>query len=679
MDDTLQEFVVETRESLSALDLELLRLEKNPKDKDLINRVFRLVHTVKGNCGFLNLPRLENVTHHTETILGRYRSGALDVTPDSVSLLLQSLDRIKSIVGSLAETGEEPKGDDKPLLALLDLAALTAKPAAAPATAPPAVPVEDIAASVRLSLATLENILSSVSELVLTRNQILQGAGTATPELKAHISRLNRAVSGLQEDVMKARLQPLQAAFSKLPRMVRDLAADLGKKIRLELEGEDTEIDRQVLELMRDPLTHLVRNAADHGLEKPGPRIAAGKHAEGCIRVRAHHEGGQVVIVIEDDGQGLDPAAIGRKALEKGVVTLDSLRAMNERQVRQLIFTPGFSTANAVTALSGRGVGLDVVRTNIEKIGGTVDIASEVGKGTAFTLRIPLTVAIVPAMILSVAGAPYAVAQAQVREVLRLRRNGPHRIELVGDEKFLRLRGALLPLVSLQSILGAGDAPDANHPCCIIVLGEGRQAYGVIVDGVHSTEEIVVRPVLSILAQQRVYSGCSVLGDGCVVLILDPAGIAAAGGIDLSRAAEEKSLPPPAPGPAPEPLLVFREAGRDYALRLSDVWRLEKVDITTVAEVGGLSVTEYLDKLLPLCFLHGRPQNPPKGRAKMLVLQEQGQPRAGLVIEEVTDILSARIDDAAGEGIIGTAVMNHRPLPVLEATGCIRRARGEGV
>ncbi len=673
MDESLQEFVVETRESLGALDLELLRLEKNPKDKELINRVFRLVHTVKGNCGFLNLPRLENVTHHTETILGRYRSGALEVTPDSASLLLQSLDRIKAIVAGLAETGQEPKGDDKPLLALLDLATLTATPASGIAVLPPPAPVEDIAASVRLSLATLENILSSVSELVLTRNQILQGAGTATLELKAHIARLNRAVSGLQEDVMRARLQPLQAAFAKLPRMVRDLAADLGKKIKLELEGEDTEIDRQVLDLIRDPLTHLVRNAADHGLEKPAARIAAGKHAEGRICVRAHHEGGQVVIIIEDDGQGLDPAAIGRKALEKGIVTLDALRGMNERQVRQLIFTAGFSTAQAVTAVSGRGVGLDVVRANIEKIGGTVDISSEVGKGTQFTLRIPLTVAIVPALILSVGGTPYAIAQSQVREVLRLRRNGPQRIEDVGDEKFLRLRGTLIPLVSLQSALGL-DATDADtRQGCVIILGEGRQAYGVIVDGVHSTEEIVVRPVLSLLSQQRLYSGCSVLGDGCVVLILDPAGIAAAGGIDLARVTEEKPQAPVDTGPPPQPLLLFRESGHNYALPLRQVWRLEKIDMSTVSEVGGLIVTEYRGRLLPLCFLHGRPA----GRAKMLVLQEDAVPRAGLVIEEVTDILSARIDDGAGEGILGTAVINTRAIPVLDASVCIQQARGK--
>jgi len=440
MDDLIQEFLTETTESLNALDSDIVKLEQNPNDKELIGRIFRLVHTVKGTCGFLGLQRLEKVAHHSENIMGRYRDGSLQVTVASVSLILEAFDRIKEIVAGIAATEKEPAGDDSALIAKLDAvfegkdvpapapAAAAAPPppaapaqaekkfvptpdqlfepvkaegyspapAAASAPAPAAVETKKAAAtaaaateekSLRVNVEVLENLMTMVSELVLTRNQLLQILRTQhdspfTPPLQ----RLSHVVSELQEGVMQTRMQPIGNAWSKLPRIIRDLSVELHKKINLDMRGSETELDRQVLELIKDPLTHMVRNSGDHGIETPADRLAAGKPEEGTIVLNAFHEGGHIVIEISDDGRGLNTDRIRQKAVEKGVATEEQVRTMTDQQVQQFIFAAGFSTAEKVTSVSGRGVGMDVVRTNIEKIGGTVEMKSVWGKGTGHRL-----------------------------------------------------------------------------------------------------------------------------------------------------------------------------------------------------------------------------------------------------------------------------------------------------
>lgn len=522
MDDLLQDFIAETSDSMAALDNDLVDLERHPDDAALIGRIFRLVHTVKGNCGFLGLPRIENVAHHAENVLGQYRSGALKATPDSVSLVLQSLDRIKEILSGLAATGREPAGDDAALVRLLGMAAVEnpGGGAVAESTPPPARDKPAPETSLRVGVETLENIMATVSDLVLTRNLLLShpaGAGTKEP-----LQRLDRAVSQLQEDVMKARLQPVGLLWDRMPRLLRDVAIDLGLKVRLEQEGAQTGLDRQVLELLRDPLTHLVRNAAAHGIEKPAERAAMGKPPEGVIKLAARQQGGQVVMTVSDDGRGLDVQAILEKAAARGLADEAALKSMTPEQAWRLILAPGFSTAREVSPAAGRGVGMDVVRENVEKAGGTLDISSVPGRGTVFTLRVPLALSIARALLAQVEDVRVAVLQSTVREVVMLKRDGPHRIERKDGARFLRLRDALLPLVSLHAHFGF-DAQAAKSLRPFVIVFEGRGgAFGIIVDRVLAAEEIVIRPVHSVLRGQRLFAGNALLGDGGVVMVLDP-------------------------------------------------------------------------------------------------------------------------------------------------------------
>jgi two-component system chemotaxis sensor kinase CheA len=560
MDDLLADFLTETHEGLTALDSALLRLERTPDDQPTLSEVFRLVHTIKGTCGFLGLARLEAVAHAAENVLGRYRDGSLPVTPAGISLILSSLDRIKAIVAGLESTGAEPAGDDAPLIEALNAAAegraiAAAAPAAAPqaevpapaaapaaampvaeapaAPAPAAAPEAPAAAAeatggiaapqtIRVAVDVLEDLMTLVSELVLTRNQLLQLArGHHSDAFAVPLQRLSHITSDLQEGVMKTRMQPIGNAWSKLPRLVRDLSIELGKKIELDMRGAQTELDRQVLELIRDPLTHMVRNSGDHGLETPEQRRAAGKPETGRILLNAYHEGGHIIIEVGDDGRGLPIERIRAKALANGLATEAELAQMHEREVLRFIFAPGFSTAQQVTSVSGRGVGMDVVKTNIEKIGGTVELSSKEGRGTTFTIKIPLTLAIVSALIVEAGGERFALPQIGVVELVRVAaggagghaaggagghaagganavaaagaQDGGPRIERIKDAPVLRLRDRLLPLVSLAGLLRL-PAPDSQAEGFVAVMQVGGQAFGIILDRVFDTEEIVVKP-----------------------------------------------------------------------------------------------------------------------------------------------------------------------------------------
>ena len=543
MDDLLSEFLTETAESLDVVDVELVKFEQDPNNADILDNIFRLVHTIKGTCGFLGLPRLESLAHAAETLMGKYRDGS-PVTPEGVSVILETIDRLKEILGELEETGAEPAGSDDDLISQLDAfsgvgaAAATADappadeaPAAgeAPAEPEPAdaasagpeleiverelkpgevsldelekafqeapgpelgapeasgaddaqaevpaeAPVADAAAaaaegadagkpkeqavknqSIRVNVDTLEHLMTMVSELVLTRNQLLEMVRRLDDsEFKVPLQRLSTVTAELQDGVMKTRMQPIGNAWQKLPRIMRDLSKELDKKIELDMTGAETELDRQILELIKDPLTHMVRNSADHGLETTEDRIKAGKSETGTISLSAYHEGGHIIILVEDDGKGLDASKIKAKLLENGLVTPAELEKMTEAQIHKHIFAAGFSTATKVTNVSGRGVGMDVVRTNIELIGGTVDVTSEQGKGSTFTIKIPLTLAIVSALIVEACNQRFAIPQLSVVELVRTHENAEHRIEMINDTPVLRLRNKLLPLIKLSKLL----------------------------------------------------------------------------------------------------------------------------------------------------------------------------------------------------------------------------------
>ncbi|MBV8653377.1 MAG: chemotaxis protein CheW [Alphaproteobacteria bacterium] len=751
MDDLLSEFLTETTENLSVLDLELVRLEQNPNDPALLSNIFRLVHTIKGTCGFLGLARLEAVAHAGENVLGKIRDGELSVTPEAISLILESLDCVKSIMAALEATEAEPPGDDASLIDRLNAFASggtaaapkaeAAKPAKAKAVEPPkeaepakaaepdiveapvaeaapvaAAPVEEVAApvaeaapvehhevaeeapapaaqrqaqaeskqaeskdsavagqSIRVNVDLLENLMTMVSELVLTRNQLMQILRSQKDsEFTTPLQRLSHVTTELQEGVMKTRMQPIGNAWQKLPRIIRDLSLELGKKIDLRMLGAETELDRQVLEMIKDPLTHMVRNSADHGIEQPADRVKAGKPDQGTITLNAYHEGGHIVIEISDDGRGLALDKIKKKAMENGLATEAELATMTDQQIQQFIFKAGFSTAAKVTSVSGRGVGMDVVRTNIEKIGGTIEMKSTAGKGSAFIIKIPLTLAIVSALIVECAKERFAIPQISVVELVRAAENSENKIERVHDTPVLRLRNRLLPLVSLQELLHLGKpAADASETF-VVVTQVGTYSFGIIVDRVFDTEEIVVKPVAPILRDITMFSGNTILGDGSVIMILDPNGIAAASGeMRVEEGVQQQAATTRADKAGERTSLLLFRAGGDgpKAVPLALVARLEEVELDKIEESNGKPVVQYRGKLMPLVTIDPSYTMGKEGRQPVLVFAD-GDRSMGLVVDEILDIVEDELNvelSADQKGYLGSAIIVGKATNVIDA------------
>jgi two-component system, chemotaxis family, sensor kinase CheA len=760
MDDLLSEFLTETNESLAVLDLELVKLEQNPNERGLLSNIFRIVHTIKGTCGFLGLPRLEALAHASENVLGKIRDGEQVVTPQAVSLILKSLDQIKSLLAQLEQNEAEPAGDDAELIQRLNqLAASGEAPATAPATAPkpapapekptaaapapaaagptpavaspaakappapeppaapapaasvaapppqtaaapaPPAPASDAKAtearepkkeeikeagetkesavaaqSIRVNVDLLENLMTMVSELVLTRNQLMQILRSQKDsEFGAPLQRLSHVTTELQEGVMKTRMQPIGNAWAKLPRIVRDLSHELRKKIELQMHGAETELDRQVLEMIKDPLTHMVRNSADHGIEMPADRAAKGKPETGIITLNAYHEGGHIIIEIGDDGRGLDIEKIKQKALATGVATESDLAAMSEQQIQQFIFKAGFSTAAKVTSVSGRGVGMDVVRTNIEKIGGTVEMKSQRGKGSTFVIKIPLTLAIVSALIVECAGERFAIPQISVVELVRASANSETTIEWLNNAPVLRLRDRLLPLVSLQELLKLGKRDERPSETFIIVAQVGTYAFGIMVDRVFDTEEIVVKPVAPILRDITMFSGNTILGDGSVIMILDPNGIAAATGeITVSESAVRTDSAA-ARASAREhvtSLLLFRAgSGAPKAVPLALVARLEEIELAQIEYSHDKPVVQYRGKLMPLVTVEEGSTIGKSGRQPVLVFADKDH-TMGLMVDEIVDIVEERLNIEVAvdrKGLIGSAIIAGKATDLIDA------------
>ena len=500
--------------------------------------------------------------------------------------------------------------------------------------------------SIRVNVEVLENLMTVVSELVLIRNQLIQTL-RIDPEspFAGPLHRLNQVTSELQEGVMTTRMQPISGAWAKLPRLVRDLASDLGKQIELVMSGQDTELDRQVLELIKDPLTHMIRNAADHGIEAPDRRRAKGKAELGRISLQARHEGGAIVVEMSDDGRGLPADAIRAKAVSNGLITTAQAAAMTDAEARQLIFTAGFSTADQVTSVSGRGVGMDVVRTNIEKIGGVIELTSVEGQGTRFTIRIPLTLSIVSALIVESCGERFAMPQSSIIELVSAR-NGEvggegRRIEEINGAAVLRLRDRLLPLVSLQTLLGLEAEEAARGDACIVVARVGAFSFGVIVDRVFDTEEIVVKPVASILRHLKLYSGATILGDGSVIMILDFKGMSLEAGAGHLVNSGDEVRDPAAPAQAVETrtLLVFRTLqGGMKAASLDSVARIEDLDCATIEQVDRRAVIQYRGELMPVVGCDGARPDVDTGRRPLLVFS-RGADSMGVLAEEIIDIV----------------------------------------
>jgi two-component system chemotaxis sensor kinase CheA len=759
MDDLLREFLTETSESLDTVDNQLVKFEQEPNNAKILDNIFRLVHTIKGTCGFLGLPRLEALAHAGETLMGKFRDG-MPVTAEAVTLILSSIDRIKEILGGLEATEAEPDGSDQDLIVKLEemvergMAAMSepvepavaAKPAVAQGTlvpqtleralrpgevslddlerafreteieaapaptpkqpaAPAAVPAEAPAAekraapakeklaakkaaadpeimsegdrianqSIRVNVDTLEHLMTMVSELVLTRNQLLEiSRRNEDTEFKVPLQRLSNVTAELQEGVMKTRMQPIGNAWQKLPRIVRDLSGELNKQIELEMHGADTELDRQVLDLIKDPLTHMVRNSADHGLETPAERLAAGKPEQGTIRLSAYHEGGHIIICIADNGRGLNTEKIKAKAVSNGLVSEAELEKMTEAQIHKFIFAPGFSTAAAITSVSGRGVGMDVVRTNIDQIGGTIDIKSVAGEGSSVTIKIPLTLAIVSALIVEAGGDRFAIPQLAVVELVRARANSEHRIERIKDTAVLRLRNKLLPLMHLKKLLKIDDGSSSDPENGFIVVTQvGSQTFGIVVDGVFHTEEIVVKPMSTKLRHIDMFSGNTILGDGAVIMIIDPNGIAkalGASGAASHEIADENAAMRAGAAEQLTSLLVFRAGStQPKAVPLGLVTRLEEIAADKIELSNGRYMVQYRDHLMPLVQMEGVNVQT-TGAQPILVFADDGR-SMGLVVDEIIDIVEERLNiEVAGskDGILGSAVIKGQATEVID-------------
>jgi two-component system chemotaxis sensor kinase CheA len=540
--------------------------------------------------------------------------------------------------------------------------------------------------TIRVDVRLLDELMLLVGELVLTRNQIVQNVAKQTDtDLVRSSQRLNLIVSELQEGVMKTRMQPIDHIWSKLPRVVRDLGIQCGKSVRLEMEGNDTELDKTLLEAVKDPLTHLVRNCVDHGIEKPDVREAAGKPAEGVLTLRARHESGQVVVEVADDGAGIDPATLGAKAVERGLITVAQLDRMSPADILQLIFLPGFSTAAAVTSVSGRGVGMDVVKTNIEAIGGTIEVESDAGARTVCRLRIPLTLAIVPALTVECAGDRYAIAQISLQELVSLdAEKAVHAVEEVGGAQVYRLRGELLPLVRLTDVLGLTSERHDGHVVIAVLRSEGRR-FGLVVDRVVNTEEIVVKAVGGQLKAIGLYSGATVLGDGTVALILDVQALARrALRTETVDRQESRSAAAAAAAATSETerrhmLLAAIGGGRRVAIPLDTVTRLEQVRADSVEKVGNREVVQYRGAILPIVRLDrhlGACHESDREVLEVIVYADRGRSVA-IVVEDILDIVDGEgavrsdIDDL---GLLGSAVLGDRVTELLDVRAAILAA-----
>jgi two-component system chemotaxis sensor kinase CheA len=743
--EIIKEFLIESSEGLTRLEQEIVDLEKCPSDPALLGSIFRTVHSIKGACGFLGFTNLENVTHIAESILSQLRNGERHLSTALISLVLETMDAIKTELASIESTFKESGDTYDELRRRLTLACSETEPASPmqPAPAAPAVEsngtklpeeisnlAEDILvgpasaednriplavakvdphpsaavaivqseevdklggsrngsiadSTIRVDVGHLDKVMNLVGELVLARNQILQYTTKQDDaSLNATAQRLNLITTQLQEGVMKTRMQPIGVVWNKLPRVVRDLATSCGKQIELEMDGAETELDKSIIEAIKDPLTHIVRNCCDHGIELPADRLRKGKPAQGRLVLRAYHEGGQVNIEIIDDGGGIDVARVKRKALERGLLRPEQAQRLSDREAANLVFLPGFSTAEKVTSISGRGVGMDVVKTNIEKIGGIVDLTSHLGEGTTVKIKIPLTLAIIPGLLVSSGGERFVIPQVSLLELLRLEGEAVGKqIERIHGTPVYRRRGSLLPIAYLNEVLKLDCARVESEVLNIVVLQAEDRQFGLVVDAISDTQEIVVKPLGKQLKGLTAFAGATIMGDGGVALILDVLGIGQLSGVvsesrDQSRLDAAKSE---TTRQDTETFLLFRAGKYErLAVPLSLVARLEEFPHKQIEHGSGKMVVQYRDRILHLISLPSVLQNQASSieefpdPAQVIVFAEEDR-MVGLIVDQIVDIHSESIriikksDQAglSGSAVIGGKVTDFLDLPAV--------------
>jgi two-component system chemotaxis sensor kinase CheA len=721
--ELIREFVIESSENLNRLDREMVDLEQRPEDANLLASIFRTIHTIKGTCGFLNFNTLERITHHAENILSQVRNHERLLTPELVSITLETVDAVKAELRHIELTAQESGATYQELISKQEaIANGTVTPKSLVPCTPPAIneKVEEDAppqhsndrapensihfesvssmtvngdaeassprnpsiadSTIRVDVGLLNKLMNLVGELVLARNQILQFSGKLEePSLNTASQKLNLITTELQENVMKTRMQPIGIVWNPLPRVVRDLATTCGKQISLEMEGSCTELDKTILEAIKDPLTHIVRNACDHGIESPEARKLANKAEKGKLLLRAFHEGGNVNIEIIDDGAGIKPDFIKANAIKQGVLRQDQADRLNDRELVNLIFLPGFSTAQKISNISGRGVGMDVVRTNIERIGGTVDLFSKPGLGTTIRIKIPLTLAIIPGLVVTSANERFIIPQGSLLELIRLEgERARQQIEHAGNTLVYRRRGKLLPLTYLNTLLKVGPNTDCelgNEAINIVVLQADDREFGLVVDGINDTQEIVVKPLSNQLSTLKCYAGATIMGDGRVSLILDVPGVAKLSGIiSEPRDHMQGEEAPPQTGKTDKQMFLLFRAGNfeRLAVPLSTVARLEEIPACKIERAAGGMVVQYRGEVLPLVPLAvqlGDASSQHTSDPAMVIVFENGEHRIGLLIEQLIDIIEESVvayRPAGHSGLLGSAVIGGKVTDLLD-------------
>src|SRR6059058_2031024 len=584
MDDLIADFVAECREMLEALGGEIVAWEAQPDDRARLDSIFRFVHTVKGNCGFFEFPRLEALSHAAEDALADVRAGRRHPDGALVSAVLAIIDRIGEMVAAI-EAGEEmPAGDDSALISAL-------APGAEGAAAPLATTITEgqgrlsaAPRTIRLSVELLDRVMSTVSDMVLARNELARRLRESANDVPVDgaFERLSSIIAEMRDAITRTRMQRIENLFVALPRMVRDLSAELGKQVLVDIDGGDVELDREMIEMIRDPLTHIIRNAVDHGIEPPADRLKAGKREIGLLCVSARQSGNQILIDIQDDGRGIDGKKLVEKAISSDVVTKDEAAQLSPRDQLALIFEAGLSTAKEVTAISGRGVGMDVVRSNVERIGGIVEVDSKLGEGTRMTLRVPLTLTIIPALTVSIAGQHFAIPRSAIEEIVRA--NGESvKLEHLGGAGIATIRGRRVPEISLAAVLGLDSQVDEQDRTLVVLRPAGGDVYALSVDRIHDHEELVVKPAAPAVMATGLYAGTTLADDGSPILLFDPAGIAQVGGIKLDAIERARGFD-----------------GTRRALRLGVVDRIEEVEPDAIRTTAGQLRVQLGEAILPL-------------------------------------------------------------------------------
>ena len=671
MDDLIADFVAECREMLEALGGEIVAWEAHPADRARLDSIFRFVHTVKGNCGFFEFPRLEALSHAAEDALADVRADRRQADGALVSAVLAIIDRIGEMVAAI-EAGEDmPTGDDNHLIDALAPGAEGAVAPAAATAADAATKASVAPRTIRLSVELLDRVMSTVSDMVLARNELARRLRESENDVHVDgaFERLSSIIAEMRDAITRTRMQRIENLFVGLPRMVRDLSAELGKQVLVDIEGGDVELDREMIEMIRDPLTHIIRNAVDHGIEKPAERLKAGKREIAILSVSARQSGNQILIDIHDDGRGIDGKKLVEKAISGGLVSKDDAAQLSPREQLALIFEAGLSTAKEVTAISGRGVGMDVVRSNIERIGGIVEVDSKPGEGTRMTLRVPLTLTIIPALTVSIAGQHFAIPRSAIEEIVRA--NGESvMLEHLGGAGVATIRGRRVPEVSLASILGLESNVAEKDRTLVVLRPAGGDVYALSVDRIHDHEELVVKPAAPAVMATGLYAGTTLADDGSPILLFDPAGIAEVGGVRLEvqeRAARIAEGPAAAVSKA-TPVLLFRglDGGR-RALRLAVVDRIEEVPASAVKQAAGQLRVQVGDAILPLAGATGAEIG--EGKVRLFRLND-GAHEIGYAFAEVIDFATIEHDiihaERPGE-ISGVSLVNGEPAELVDA------------